>query len=115
MTENPENKKSSTGMEENLAALLSYILTPITGIIFYLIEKDSKFVKFHAMQSLLFGIIVNILYFVLKLIPILGWFLSFIVSIAAVVFWIIAMVKSFKNEWYKMPIIGDIAEKQVNK
>jgi uncharacterized membrane protein len=44
--------KSSTGMQPNVAALLSYVLGWITGLIFFLIEKENKFVRFHAAQSL---------------------------------------------------------------
>ena len=45
--------KSSTGLDENLAALLSYVAGWITGLVFFLIEKDSRLVRFHAMQSLI--------------------------------------------------------------
>ena len=46
--------KSSTGLDENVAALLSYIFGWISGLILFLVEKDSKLVRFHAMQSILF-------------------------------------------------------------
>ena len=52
--------KSSTGLDENIAALLSYILGWVSGLIFFLIEKDSKFVRFHAMQSILFNVVVGV-------------------------------------------------------
>ena len=48
--------KSSTGLDANVAALLSYILTWLTGLIFFLIEKESRFVRFHAMQAILLGV-----------------------------------------------------------
>lgn len=46
-----ERKKTSLGLNENIEALLAYLLTWLTGIVFYLVEKKSKFVKFHALQS----------------------------------------------------------------
>src|SRR3954447_25021680 len=57
--------KSSTGLEENVAALLSYVFGWVSGLIFFLIEKDSRLVRFHAMQSLLFNVLVGIIFFVL--------------------------------------------------
>ena len=53
--------KSSTGLDENVAGLLCYVATWITGIIFFVIEKDSKFVKFHAMQSIITFAAINVL------------------------------------------------------
>ena len=64
-------EKSSTGMDANLAALLSYLLGFITGIVFFILEKDSKYVKFHAMQSILVSVAIMIVNFILGLIPIL--------------------------------------------
>ncbi|TYB31462.1 MAG: DUF4870 domain-containing protein [Candidatus Mcinerneyibacterium aminivorans] len=105
--------KSSTGMKENLAGLLCYVLGWITGLIFFIIEKESKFVKFHALQSLLFfgGIFVASL--VLGMVPILGWLISFILFVLAIIFWIIGMIKAYNNQQYKFPVVGDIAEKQI--
>jgi len=105
--------KSSTGMEENLAALLSYLLGFITGIIFFVVEKDSEFVKFHAMQSLItFGglFVLNI---VLGMIPIIGWAIGILINLASIVVWIVCMIKAYQGEKYKLPVIGDLAEKQI--
>jgi uncharacterized membrane protein len=95
--------KSSTGLEENVAGLLCYVVGWITGLIFFLIEKDSKFVKFHAMQSIItFGACT-----ILGFIPIVNWF----IGIVALVLWILLMVKAYKGEKFKLPVIGDLAEK----
>src|SRR6185369_15280 len=61
--------KSSTGLDENLAALLSYVFGWISGLIFFLIEKESRLVRFHAMQSVLLSGTACVLL-------ILGWVLS---------------------------------------
>src|SRR5690242_21642620 len=53
--------KSSTGLDENVAALLSYIFGWVSGLIFFLIEKDSRLVRFHAMQSILLNIVALVL------------------------------------------------------
>jgi uncharacterized membrane protein len=103
--------KSSTGLEENVAGLLSYVVGWITGLVFFLIEKDSKFVKFHAMQSIItFGglMIVSI---ILGIIPIIGWVVSWLLNILMIVLWIILMIKAYQGEKFKLPTIGDLAEK----
>ena len=105
----------SNGGNENLMAAASYLLGFITGVIFLLVEKDSKFVRFHAMQSTIaFGgmFVANI---VLGFIPILGWLIGLILSFAAFIFWIVCMWKAFQGEMYKIPYIGNLAEKQLAK
>ncbi len=105
--------KSSNGLNANIAGLLAYTLGVISGLIFFLIEKDSKFVKFHAMQAILFSVAVFIISTVLAFIPVIGWALISLVQLAALVVWIILMVKAYKGEWFQLPVIGKIAAKQV--
>jgi uncharacterized membrane protein len=100
---------------EHLMGAASYILGFITGIIFLLIEKESKFVRFHAMQStILFGgiFVINI---ALGFIPILGWLVGLLLSFAAFILWIVLMWKAFQGETYKVPWVGDLAEEQLKK
>ena len=109
--ENTDLGKSSTGMQPNLAALLSYLAGIITGVIFFLIEKDNKFVRFHALQSIItfgFFLAVNV---VLGFIPVVGWSLMPLLGILQLVLWIILMIKSYQGDKFKLPVIGDIAEK----
>lgn len=103
--------KSSTGMEENVAALLSYVLGWVTGLIFFLIEKDSKFVKFHAMQSIITFGALTILYYIFLIIPVLGWIVDSILGILGFVLWIVLMIKAYQGVKFKLPIAGDLAEK----
>ena len=98
-------------MQPNLAALLSYVVGIITGVIFFLIEKENKFVRFHAMQSILtfgFFLVANA---VLAFIPVIGWSIVPILSVLQLVIWIIVMIKAYQGEQFKLPIVGDIAEK----
>lgn len=100
---------------ENLMGALAYLLWFITGIIFLLVEKKSGFVRFHAMQStILFGglFVVNI---ALGFIPLLGWLAGLLLSLLGFVLWIVLMWKAFQGEMYKVPYIGNIAEKQLAK
>jgi uncharacterized membrane protein len=103
--------KSSTGLEENIAGLLCYVLTWITGLIFFLIEKDSKFVKFHAMQSMVTFIALFIIYIILGFIPIIGGMIAVVVGLLMLVVWIILMIKAYQGVKFKLPVVGDLAEK----
>jgi len=100
---------------ENLMAAATYLLAFVTGIIFLIVEKESKFIRFHAMQStILFGgiFIANI---VLGFIPILGWLIGLLLSLASFILWIICMWKAFQGEMYKVPFVGNLAEQQLKK
>jgi len=111
-----QDGKSSTGLDANVAAALAYI--PIVAIIFLVIEKGSRLVKFHSVQSLGLALGWFVVFFCLSIvgmIPVIGW-LTFllwpVVGIAMFVLWLVALLKAFKGEWWKLPVIGDIAEKQ---
>lgn len=109
--------KSSTGMDENVAGLLSYLFWWVTGIIFFVIEKDSKFVRYHAMQSIVvFGAIsvAQIILGILAVIPYIGFIFAIIgwlVWVLGIVLWIILMVNAYQGKKIKMPWAGDVAEK----
>jgi uncharacterized membrane protein len=107
----PEGKKSGLGLPSNTAAALSYVLGWLTGIVFLLLEKDDKFVRFHAMQSIItFGVIT-----LLSFIPVIGWMLSPILMILAFVLWLLLIFKAYQGEKFKLPVIGDFAEKQMGR
>ena len=109
--ENQDLGKTSTGMQPNVAALLSYLLGWITGLIFYLIEKENKFVRFHAFQSIVVSGALTALSIVLMLVPVIGWALIPVVNIVGLILWIICMIKGYQGEKFKLPIAGDLAEK----
>jgi uncharacterized membrane protein len=115
--------KTSLGMTENVEGLLCYLFGWVTGLIFLLAEKNSKFVKFHAIQSLLFGIVFTALYFIIDSILLVAfWYLWSIISLLTTLIAlgylglsIYLMVKAYKNVTFKLPIIGAYAEKAANK
>ncbi|MEK6690374.1 MAG: DUF4870 domain-containing protein [Nitrospirota bacterium] len=127
MTTTPEQKQkelgtSSSGMEPNLAAALSYVLSIITGVIFFVIEKENKYVRFHAMQAILFGAAWIVLWIVLGIVslglifvPIIGWIINAVIylglGLGGFILWLLLMYKAYQGEKFKLPIIGDIAEK----
>jgi uncharacterized membrane protein len=103
--------RSSTGLEANLAALLSYLLGFLTGIIFYSLEKENKFVRFHALQSIIVFAFLFVLNIMLKFLPVIGWALASLLGIMGVILWVILMIKAYQGEYLKLPVAGAIAEK----
>ena len=115
MTEESKTTKTSLGIDENIEGALCYVLGFITGIVFLIVEKDNKFVRFHAMQSIATFISLFVLSMVIGTIPTLGLFLSPFIGLIGIVLWILLMIKAFQRERYKLPLIGDFAEQQTNK
>lgn len=135
----PGAQKSGSGLEPNIAAALSYIW--IVGVIFYLMEKENSFIRFHAMQSILFGIANTVIMMVLVLVGVvltfvfgiggamagggvgtlvslfiwLIWLLFWLIGIALFATLIVAAIKAYQGHKFKLPIIGNMAEKIVNK
>jgi len=105
--------KTSLGIEENVEGLLCYLLGWVTGIIFYIIEKENKFVRFHALQSIIVFLPLSIISWFFLLIPFIGWVIGWIIGILMLILWIVLMIKAYHGEMYKVPIAGDIAEKNV--
>jgi uncharacterized membrane protein len=117
---------TSMGMQANVAAGLSYIVGWITGLIFFLGEKQNQFVRFNAMQSILFSggltvlyIIIEVLTFVfaaanIGILALLLGCLFWLVGLAAFVVWIILLINAFQGKKFKLPVIGDYAERYAN-
>jgi uncharacterized membrane protein len=111
--------KTSVELDENVAGLLCYVLGWISGLVFFLIEKKNKFVRFHALQSIIvFGTINLALIIILSIswIPFIGWFfgvIGWLIGVLAIVLWIVLMVKAYQGEKFKLPWAGNLAEKYV--
>ena len=122
--------KSSTGLDENIAALLSYVFGWVSGLIFFLIEKDSRLVRFHAMQSILLnaaalvvGIVLWIAMMIIALVlsqvsESLAALVSFVLGLLIFVFYIglliavvFCLIKAYQKQYFKLPVIGNFAEK----
>jgi uncharacterized membrane protein len=101
---------TSTGLAPNVAALLCYVVGWITGIIFLVLEQKSKFVRFHAAQSIVAFGTITVAGVLLGLIPVVGGVFSSIIGIIGFIVWIIMMVKASNGEWYRLPWAGDVAE-----
>ncbi len=133
------SQTGGSGLDPKVAAAISYIW--IVGLIFFFIEKENKFVRFHAMQSILFGIANSVIMMVLVVVAVvltfvfgiggamvgggIGTLIQMLVWLIWLVFWLIAMVglvglifaavKAYQGQKFKLPIIGNMAEKIVDK
>lgn len=109
------------GMSDNIAGMLAYV-TIIPAIIFLVMEPYNKnrFVRFHAFQSLFFTVAWIVLWIALNIvahIPILGWLTILIwplVGLAGLIIWIVLLLKANQGQMFKLPFVGDMAEKQAN-
>ena len=106
-------EKTSTGLQENVAGLLCYVLGWISGIVFLLIEKENKFVRFHAMQSIIVFGALTVAGWIIGLIPVIGPFISWVIWVIGLILWIVLMIKAYQGTKYKVPWAGNLAEKWV--
>jgi uncharacterized membrane protein len=103
-------EKTSSGLDANMAAALSYLVGFVTGIIFLLVEKENRFVRFHAMQSTLLFAGIVLIDILLQIVPILGALVVvFVVIPASAVLWLFLMFKAYQGEEFKLPLIGQMA------
>ena len=111
------SEAAATGLQENVAGFLCYILGWVTGLIFFLIDKRPS-VRFHAMQSMM---VFGALFVIQWLFFWGGWFGGFLgfavmglfhslLGLVFLVCWILCMVKAYQGQRYKLPVVGDLAE-----
>jgi uncharacterized membrane protein len=105
--------KSGTGLNKNTAGAMAYVLGPITGVIFLVIEKDA-YVRFHAMQSIVVFIGLFILQFILGL-TIFLFPLIPLVGIVSFVLWLILIYKAWQGEKWEVPLVGKFAKNLAEK
>jgi len=109
---------TSTGMSENVACALCYLVGFITGIIFLVMApyNQNKFVRFHAFQSIFFNVAYIIVWILISFLTVLthgiGILLYPIIGLGFFVLWLYMMFSAYNNKRVKLPVIGDLAEKQ---
>ncbi|WP_252503801.1 DUF4870 domain-containing protein [Sporosarcina sp. Marseille-Q4943] len=108
-----EGNKTSIGLTENVGGLLCYIF--IIGLIFLFVEKENRFIRFHALQSVFMSIVILLISIVLGFIPFFGAFASLLLSPLAFVLMIFMMYQAYQGNYYKLPFIGDVVENQLEK
>ena len=115
------------GLEENVAGALCYVLGFVTGLIFYLVEEENEFVRFHAVQSMLvfgglflLGFAFTFAQIFFDFIPFVGWIFSLMIGMislligpVALVLWIVLIIKASKGDRFSLPVVGPMAENYV--
>ncbi|HET8632829.1 MAG TPA: DUF4870 domain-containing protein [Gemmatimonadales bacterium] len=119
------NNRTSAGLAANVAGLLAYVLGPITGVLFLILEKENRFVRFHAMQSVVVGValialsvLLSIVSSMLAFIPVVGWIVALLAGLALALFsfalWILLMVRAFQGREWAVPLAGGYARRFVS-
>jgi uncharacterized membrane protein len=102
------------GLAENISGVVAYFLGFITGIVLLVIEKENKFVRFHAAQStVVFGALF-IISIILGFIPIIGRLIALFLPIIGLVLWLYLMFMAYKGNLYRLPVLADFADKLEN-
>jgi uncharacterized membrane protein len=112
---------SQSGLSDNAASGLAYI-TIIPAIIFLILEPFNRnsLVRFHSWQSIFLAIawiVVDVATLILRRMPFLGWTMWFavpLVELGFFIIWLIVLINAFNGKRFKLPIVGDLAEKQAN-
>jgi uncharacterized membrane protein len=105
---------AGSGLSENVASGLSYVLTWLTGLIFFLIDKRPE-VRFHAMQSIAYGVIWTLVGVVGPRLPGPLDLLFSLVWVALLIGWVVLLIQGFQGRHFKLPVLGDFAEQQANQ
>lgn len=108
-------EKSSTGLDENVAGLLCYVLGWVSGLVFVLLEQKSKFVRFHAMQSIYVFGTLTVAGIIIGWIPFIGGVIAGLIGLLGFVLWIILMIKAYQGVQFKVKWAGDFAERWVSR
>lgn len=109
------------GMSDNIAGMLAYV-TIIPAIVFLVMEpyNKSRFIRFHSFQNIFFHVAWFVLWVVLATvahIPFLGWLTILVwpmIGLGGLILWIVLLLKAYQGQMFKLPFIGDLAEKQAN-
>jgi uncharacterized membrane protein len=118
----PTATASSTGLAPNVAGALAYLLGPITGILFFLLEKENRFVRYHAAQSITLGLLwialsaaFSVLSGMLVMVPVLGWLVALLLSVVfglgGLFLWLFLMLRAYQGREWESPIAGPLARK----
>lgn len=107
-------EKTAIGLDENVAGALCYLVGWVTGLLFFATEPQNRFVRFHAMQSMVVFGAACLAGLVCLAIPFLGWILLFLVVYpVSAALWLLLMFKAYQGERFKLPVAGDIAEQRI--
>lgn len=119
---NPNPQTTALGMSPNVTAAISYIVGIIMGPVVFFLEKQNRFVRFHAVQSFILSAVALVVGYISDALSNSGSFLALpftcllgLISLAAFVGWIVCIINAGQGKYFKLPVIGDYAEKFVNQ
>lgn len=104
---------NGTGLKKETAGALSYVLGPVTGVVFLILEKD-PYVRFHAMQSIVVFVGLFALQWILGLTLVLI-FLVPLVGIVGFILWLLLIYKAWQGSEWEVPVLGKVARNLVNR
>jgi len=118
----PSQSASSSGLAPNVAGALSYVLGVFTGIFFLVTEKENRFVRFHAAQSIVVSVALFVLWIaltvldtILAVVPVIGWAIGLLLSLGlglgGFVLWLVLMYRAYQGREWEVPIAGAQARK----
>ena len=105
-------------MQPNVAAGLSVVFGWISGLVFFLLEKQNRFVRFYAMQSIIFFGGLTVLSIIISILANIAspiGYLSYLLNIVGFIGWLLLVINSFQGKYFKLPYVGDYAEKYANQ
>ena len=125
--ESSATEETSIGPDGNVVGALAYVLAPLSGVLVYLLEDENQFARFHAAQSIAFGVGAIVLWIglvlvtgILAVIPVIGTIFGLIslvaypiLSLALLIGWVFLIVKAYQGEATVLPILGPIAEENL--
>jgi len=99
------------GLPRNTTAALAYVLGMVTGVVVLVLERDDEYVRYHALQSVALSVVWLGGWIVLMVIPVIGWILLPFWGLMCFVLWLVAMVKAWQGERFRLPILGEYVAK----
>jgi uncharacterized membrane protein len=105
--------RTGTRLDPNVAAALAYVFGPIGGAVFLIVERENGFVRFHALQSIFTFVGIAVLHMVIRNLPVIAWLAVRPLMIMTAILWVFLIIKAFMKERYKLPVIGDLVERQL--
>jgi uncharacterized membrane protein len=112
---------TSTGLDPKIAGLLTYLFGWVTGLIFFLIEKEHREVRFHAAQSILVSLVLIGVYMVLSvvaMVPVIGLLALLgyaVVGLGGFVLWVYLLIQGYNLNHVRLPVLGAMAEQWAAK
>ncbi len=114
---------SNSSGDSNLMGAVAYVVMPLTGLLMYFVKPDDKYVRYHAIQAIILGVVILAIGFLLGIIstlvgagiPLLGFVISLLVGgvwlLIEVVIWAYCMWKAYSGEKFRLPVISDLVDK----